>query len=113
MNESKSGRKQAPARSVEGRQQQMTALAMDLAEKRLRDGTASNQLLCHFLKYATVEAELEKEKIQSDVQLQKAKIESLKSQKSTEELYANAIAALKKYQGNNDEEEDYYDKVLL
>lgn len=97
---SKTSRKQAPARTVEGREQQMVALAMDLAERKLRDGTASNQLICHFLKYGTVQAELEKEKIKADVELQKAKVESIKSERVREELYAEAISALKGYQGN-------------
>lgn len=108
MKESKTGRQQAPARSIEGREQQMIALAMDLAEKKLRDGTASNQLICHFLKHATVQAELEREKIKADVELQKTKVKSIESQKNTEEMYEKAINALKKYQGIQ-EEDDYYD----
>lgn len=113
MKGEKTGRQQAPARSVEGREQQMIALAMDLAERKLRDGSASNQLICHFLKLATVEAQLDRENVKGDVELKKAKVENLKSQKSTEEMYANAIESLKKYQGNNTDEDDYYDKVLL
>lgn len=108
MKESKTGRQQAPARSIEGREQQMIALAMDLAEKKLRDGTASNQLICHFLKHATVQAELEREKIKADVELQKTKVKSIESQKNTEEMYEKAINALKKYQGIQ-QEDDYYE----
>lgn len=108
MKESKSGRKQAPARSVEGREQQMMALAMDLAEKKLRDGTASNQLICHFLKQATVMTELEKEKIAAEVELRKAQVKSINEQKSMEEAYNKAIEALKSYQGIQNED-DYDD----
>lgn len=104
MKEKKSERKQAPARTVEGREQQMMALAMDLAEKKLLDGTASNQLICHFLKQATVMAELEKEKISAEVELRKAQVKSLNDQKSMEETYNNAIAAMKTYQGIQNEE---------
>lgn len=107
MKETKTGRRQAPARSIEGREQQMIALAMDLAEKKLRDGTASNQLICHFLKHATIEAELEKEKIKADVELQKAKVKSINSQKSMEETYTKAIEALKGYQGEPEDDEYY------
>lgn len=107
MKGEKSGRKQAPARSVEGREQQMIALAMDLAEKKLRDGTASNQLICHFLKLATVNEELDRENTKADVELKKAKVKTIESQKNMEEVYEKAINALKRYQGNNYEEEDY------
>ena len=107
--DSKSTRKQAPAKSVEGREQQMAALAMDLAEKKLRDGTASNQLICHFLKYASPQYKLERESIKADVELKKAKVESIHAQRATEEMFAEAIEALKGYQGNvfsSDGEED-------
>lgn len=108
MKESKTGRRQAPAKTVEGREQQMMALAMDLAEKKLRDGTASNMLICHFLKQATVQAELEKEKIRADVEWRKAQVKSIADQKSIEESYNKAIEALKTYQGIQGED-DYYD----
>ena len=108
MKETKTGRRQAPARSVEGREQQMMALAMDLAEKKLRDGTASNMLICHFLKLATTQAELDKEKTKADVDWRKAQIESIKKQESIEESYNNAIEALKTYQGIK-AEDDYYE----
>lgn len=109
MKEIKTGRQKAPARSIEGRENQMIALAMDLAEKKLRDGTASNQLICHFLKYASVQAELDREKTRADVELQKAKANNLKSQENSETKYAEVIDALKKYQGVDDED-DYYDE---
>lgn len=108
MKETKTGRQQAPARTVEGREQQMMALAMDLAERKLRDGTASNQLICHFLKQATVQAELEKEKIKAEVELRKAQVKSIHDQKNMEEAYNKAIEALKTYQGIKDED-DYED----
>lgn len=108
MKETKTGRQKAPARSIEGREQQMIALAMDLAEKKLRDGTASNQLIVHFLRHATVEAELEREKIRADVTLQKTKVNSINSEKEREIDYAKVLDALKQYQGI-DEEEDYYE----
>ena len=71
--DNKTTRKQAPAKSVEGREQQMVALAMDLAEQKLRDGTASNQLICHFLKYGSPQHQLERESIKADVELKKAR----------------------------------------
>lgn len=108
MKEPKTGRQQAPARTVEGREQQMMALAMDLAEKKLRDGTASNMLICHFLKLATVQAELDKEKTRVDVDWRKAQIKAIEEQKNLEETYNKAIEALKTYQGIKGED-DYND----
>lgn len=105
MKEPKTGRQQAPARTVEGREQQMMALAMDLAEKKLRDGTASNMLICHFLKLATVQAELDKEKTKVDVDWRKAQIKAIEEQKSLEETYNKAIEALKTYQGIQGEDD--------
>ena len=99
----KSTRKPAPAKTKEARQQQLENLAMNLAEKKLRDGTASSQIICHFLNLTTAKAELEQEKIKADVKLQEAKVNALESQKTSEELYRRAIVAMKKYQGISDE----------
>ncbi len=104
----KSTRKQAPAKSKEARQQQLENLAMNLAEKKLRDGSASSQIICHFLSLTTAKAELEQEKIKADVKLQEAKVAALETQKTSEELYRNAIKAMKKYQGISDEDYDEY-----
>lgn len=105
--EKKTTRKQAPAKSKEARQQQLENLAMNLAEEKLRDGTASSQIICHFLSLTTAKSELEQEKLKADTQLQKAKVEALDSQRKSEELYAKAIAAMKRYQGI--QEGDYDD----
>lgn len=104
--EKKTTRKQVPARSEEARQQQLENLAMNLAEKKLRDGTASSQLICHFLNLTTQKAKLEQEKLKADTQLQMKKVETLDAQARTEELYVSAINAIKKYQGVS---EEFYD----
>lgn len=101
-------RKQAPARSTEAREQQLQNLAMNLAEQKLRDGTASSQIICHFLNLATEKAALEREKIRADVKLQNAKVDSIEQMKSTEETYKKAIAAMQRYQGNMGEVYDDY-----
>lgn len=101
-------RRQAPAETPEAREQQMINLAMNLAEKKLRDGTASNSIIVHYLKLGTARAEVEKEKLRAETDLAMAKIENMKSQERTEELYAKAIGAIKTYQGNTFQEE-YYD----
>lgn len=88
-----------PATTPEGRENQLIALAMDLAEKKLRDGTASSQEVTHFLKLASSKEKLEREKLELENELIKAKTESLQSQKNIEELYTNAIKAMQTYSG--------------
>lgn len=94
-----------PALSPEARENQMISLAVDLAEQQLRDGTASSQVITHFLKLGTSRAELEKEKIKRENELLRVKAESFESQKRMEELYANAINAMRNYAGQGDPDE--------
>lgn len=103
-------RKTAPARSPEAREQQMINLAVDLAEQQLRKGTASSQIITHYLKLATSREELEKEKLKHEVELTRAKTESLKQQAKMEETYQKAIAAMRSYQGIATEEDIFDDE---
>lgn len=106
----KSSRKIRPALTPDARENQMIALAVDLAEQQLRDGTASSQVITHFLKLGTSKERLEKEKLEKENELLKAKTESIKSQKDVQELYTNAINAMRTYSGSVVEEhepEDY------
>jgi hypothetical protein len=98
-----------PAISPEAREAQLIALAMDAAEEQLMNGTASSQVITHFLKLGTENASLEREKLRHETEMVKAKTAQLESQKRVEELYADAIAAMKNYSGNGDpdEYEDY------
>lgn len=98
-------RKIRPAISPEARENQMIALAVDLAEKQLMEGTASSQVITHFLKLGTTKAELEREKLASENELLRAKTEAIQSAKKVEELYANAISAMKIYSGQGDSDE--------
>lgn len=93
-----------PARTPEGREEQLIALAINLAEKQLEEGTASAQVITHYLKLASTRERLEKEKLAHENELLKAKTESLKSMARVEELYANAINAMKTYSGTPDDE---------
>lgn len=92
-------RKPRPARTEEARENQLIALAIDEAEKRLRDGTASSQLLSHFLRLGTTRERLEKERLRLENELTRAKTESIQSQKRLDELYENAMSALGIYSG--------------
>ena len=99
-----------PAISPEARENQMISLAMDLAEQKLRDGTASSQLITEFVKRGSTKARLEKEILKEQKEFMAAKTESIQSAKRVEELYTNALNAMRRYsgQGEEDEPEDYY-----
>ena len=99
------GKARRPALSPEARENQMIALAVDLAEKQLQEGTASSQVITHFLKLATTKASLEKQKLERETELLTAKTESLKSAQRIEELYDKAIKAMQRYGGHGDEDE--------
>lgn len=102
-------RRSAPATTPEGREQQLVSLAHDLVEERLRDGTASATETVHFLKLGSTRERLEQMRLEAEVKLQNAKIESLESQARMEELYAKAIGAMSLYQGNAAPVEAVYD----
>lgn len=93
-----------PATSPEAREAQLIALANDVAEQQMRDGTASAQVITHYLKLGTEKARLERAILQEQARLYAAKTEELESRKRSEELYAEAIAAMRKYSGVDDEE---------
>lgn len=92
-------KRKPPATTPEARENQMIALAVDLAERQLSEGTASAQVITHYLKLGTTKANLEKEKLERENELLKAKTESLQSQKQIDELYTKAIAAMRSYNG--------------
>lgn len=100
-----------PAATPEARENQLISLAIDLVEQRLRDGTASSQETTHFLKLATQKSKLERERLEYENELIKAKTQNLKDQADMKTLYADAIAAMRRYSGQDDsyEDEDDYD----
>ena len=98
-----------PALTPAGREARMVAYAMDLAEEQLRNGTASSQVITHFLKLGTESAKLELERLKNETELIKAKKESLESQRMLEGLYADAIKAFAIYTGHDEDESDDYD----
>lgn len=95
-----------PALSPEARENQLVSYAVDLAERQLLDGTASSQVITHYLKLGTMKEKLEREKLEEENKLLKAKTEQIQSQKRIEELYADAISAMKRYSGQGGVEED-------
>lgn len=99
-------REYAPARTPQAKENQMISLAFSLAEKKLRDGSASSQLITHFLKLATVREELENEKLRAELEVASAKVKRMESQTTGEELYKKALDAFRTYSGTKTEEED-------
>ena len=89
-----------PALTPESRENQLIALSVDLAEKQLREGTASSQVITHFLKLGSTKNQLELEKIRHENALLEAKTQSIQSAKRVEELYENALNAMKDYSGH-------------
>lgn len=100
-------RKRRPALSPEARENQLIALAIDLVEQRLLDGTASSQETTHFLKLGSTKARIEKQLLEEQAKLAAAKTEALESAKNMGVLYDTAIKAMRRYSGIQD---DVYDE---
>ncbi len=102
--------KMRPALTPEAREGQLISLATDLVEQRLRDGTATSQEVVHFLRLGSMRERLERERLENENILLRAKTEALESQAKVEELYANAIKAMQRYSGNYNDDEDEDDE---
>lgn len=94
-----------PALTPEAEEDQCIALAYELVKQRLRDGSATSQETTHFLRLGTKESRLKRQILEKEADLITAKTEQLKSQKKVEELYANAVKAMKNYAGQGDPDE--------
>lgn len=86
-----------PAASPDAREKQLISLAVDLAEKQLMEGTASAQVITHYLKLGSMRERLERQKLEEENKLLRAKTEALESSRRVEELYSEAIRAFKSY----------------
>lgn len=100
-------RKSKPALTPEARENQLISMAYDLVEQRLIDGTATSQETTHFLKLGSMKSRLELEKLSRENELLTARTESIQSSKRMEELYSEAISAMKRYSGHEDDVEIY------
>lgn len=97
-------RKRRPALTPEARENQMISLAVDLAEKQLQEGTASSQVITHYLKLGSTKERIEKEILEKQKELISAKTEALQSAKRIEGLYEDAIKAMRRYSGHGEVE---------
>lgn len=107
INTANTQRKIRPALTPEARENQLISLAVDLAEKQLMEGTASSQVITHYLKLGSTKEKIEKEILEKQKELISAKTENLKSAKRIEELYADAINAMRKYNGQGEPDDEY------
>lgn len=99
VNESNARPRRPPAKTPEGRENQLVELAVDLAERQLSEGTASSQVISHFLKLGSSREQLEQERLRHENELLKVKKEAIEREAKMEDLFADAIRAMKAYQG--------------
>jgi hypothetical protein len=88
-----------PATSPEGRENQLVSDAIDLAEKQIRSGTASSQVITHFLKLGSTRERLEQQRLEHENELTRVKIEAMESAQRVEDLYKQALDAMRSYAG--------------
>lgn len=99
-------KRQPPATTLEARENQLIALAVDVAEKQLLEGRASSQVITHYLKLGTTKERIEKEILEQQKELIQAKTEAIKSAKRIEELYSEALKAMRNYGGGGNVDND-------
>lgn len=92
-------RRGKPATTPEEREHQLVSLAVDVAEKQMREGTASSQVITHFLKLGSTRERLEQERLHQENLLLEERIQTLASGRHVEELYTEAIQAMRAYSG--------------
>jgi hypothetical protein len=87
----------------------MVSLAINLAERQMVEGTASAQVITHFLKLGTEREKLERERLRQEIILGQAKTDQIASAERVEKLYSRALQAMRQYQGQEIDDEDEYD----
>lgn len=97
-------KRRQPATTDDGRENQLVSLAIDLAEKQLEAGTASAQVITHYLKLGSTRERLEQQRLEGENRLLQSKVEMLASAKRVEELYAEALQAMRSYAGGEPKE---------
>lgn len=91
-----------PGLTPEADENQLISLSIDAAKKMLLNGTAPTSIVLHYLKLATSREKLERENMEKEMALKEAKIQALESQARVEQLYEDAMRALKRYSGYGD-----------
>ena len=104
---SEAPKRRRPAISPEARENQMISYAIDLAEKQLIEGTASSQVITHFLKLGSTKERIEKEILEKQKDLIEAKTKAYQASDEIKELYAEALKAMRTYSGQGDTDDEY------
>jgi len=91
--------RRSPARTPEAREDELTGVAYDLAESQIRSGTASSQVITHFLKAGSRRERMEQMRMEHEIELMEVKKQQLEGQKRVEELYVSALEAMRSYSG--------------
>lgn len=102
---SKATTKMRPALTPEARENQLISLAVDLAEQQLRDGTASSQVITHYLKLGSMREKLERERLEEENKLLKAKTKAVENAEENRVRYEQVMKALRNYNGQGDPDE--------
>lgn len=98
-----------PAQTLEARENQLILLATNLAERQLREGTASSQVISHYLKLGSTRERLEQERLRHENGLVRAKTEAYESAKQQEVELQEVLKAFRSYSGHDEDEEFYED----
>ena len=87
----------------ENRLQQLSGLALDKIEERMLSGKATGAELIFMAKFADPERFFKQDKMATETELLSSKRQAIEAERNTEKMYADAIAAMKHYQGRDDE----------
>lgn len=88
----------------EGRENELIDMAYNEVARRIANHEATSAELVHFLRMGSEKERLERSKIESEMELQRAKTVAIEEGRSMEAIAAEAIAAFKRYSGVEDEE---------
>lgn len=95
-----------PGTTPKAREDQLIAMAYDKVEERIKNDTVTGAELVQILKWGSTKETLERELMERDLQLKMAKTEALQSSKQIEELYKQAMSAMRTYQGLSSDDQD-------
>lgn len=104
-------RRRRAALTPEARENQLVAMAYDLAETRIREGTATAQEIVHFLKLGSTKERLEREKLERENSLLQVKTDSISATRRDDSFYEKVLDAFRSYSGASpvDDDDDEYE----
>jgi len=88
-----------PALTEEALENIMFMKATELAYQQMCDGTASSQVITHYLKLGSTKERIEREILEKQKDLLIAKTDSIKNSEVSETMYKEAIEAFRSYSG--------------